>query len=158
MSAQYLDAGGMIPTSLVNRKLPEALGVVQEAIDEFRQDDKIDEADRTELAMLVLLTTSTATEKGLKSRNALREVTSAFLEMNGVVTGAENIAVRLKRSKKGVTKLDLAIELDLGAHVSKAAKLEFIKCRLNEAGEVAIYFHRLVPLEGLIEEVRFLRR
>ena len=77
--------------------------------------------------------------------------------MNGVITGTENIAVRLKRSKKGWTKLDLAVEIDLGGHVSKAAKLEFIKRRLNEAGEFRVYFHRLVPLEGLIEEVRFLR-
>ena len=76
--------------------------------------------------------------------------------MNGVITGTESIAVRLKRSKNGSTKLDLAVELDLGAHVSTAAKLAFIKHRLNEAGEVAIYFHRLVPLEGLIEEVRVL--
>ena len=83
----------------------------------------------------------------------LSGITSAFLEMNGVITGAENIAVRLKRSKKGLTKLDLAVELDLGGHVSKAAKLEFIKCRLDEAGKLSVYFHRLVPLEDLIEEV-----
>ena len=105
---------------------------------------------------IVLLTTPIATERGPKRRTALRGVTSAFLEMNGIITGAENIAVRLKRSKKGMSKLDLAVELDLGGHVSKAAKLEFIKRRLNEVGEVAIYFHRLVPLEGLIEEVRVL--
>ena len=105
---------------------------------------------------IVLLTTPIATESGPTRRTALRGVTSAFLEINGIITGAENIAVRLKRSKKGMSKLDLAVELDLGGHVSKAAKLEFIKRRLNEAGEVAVYFHRLVPLEGLIEEVRVL--
>ena len=43
----------MIPTSLVNQKLPQALGVAQEAFDEFRQDDKIDEADRAKLATLM---------------------------------------------------------------------------------------------------------
>ena len=105
---------------------------------------------------ILLLTTSTANEKGLTRRAALRGVASAFLEMNGVVTGVENIAVRLKRSKIGLTKLDLAVEVNLGGHVTKAAKLEFIKRRLNEAGEVAVFFHRLVPLEGLIEEVRVL--
>ena len=43
---------GVILTTLMNRKLPETLGVIQEVIDMFRQDDKIDEADRAELATL----------------------------------------------------------------------------------------------------------
>ena len=105
---------------------------------------------------IVLVTTPVATKKGPAKRATLRGRASAFLETIPI-KGKENIAVRLKRSKKGLTKVDLAVELDLGGHVSKAAKLEFIKRRLNEVGEVAIYFHRLVPLEGLIEEVRFLR-
>ena len=111
----------------------------------------------------MLVTTPVATKKGPAKRATLRERASelrgrasAFLETIPII-GTENIAVRLKRSKKGLTKVDLAVELDLGGHVSKATKLEFIKRRLNEVGEVAIYFHRLVPLEGLIEEVRFLK-
>ena len=48
-----VDAGGVIPTSLMNRRLPQALGVLQQAIDEFRQDDKIDEVNRAELATLM---------------------------------------------------------------------------------------------------------
>ena len=106
---------------------------------------------------IVLLTTPIATEKGPTRKNSLRGRAVAFLEMNGVVTGTENIAVRLKRSKKGMTKLGLAVELNLGGHVSAAAKLEFIKRRLDEAGKLSVYFHRLVSMEGLIEEVRFLR-
>ena len=49
---QFVDAGGMMPTSVMNQKLPlnDALSVVQQAIDAFRQDDKIDEVDRAELA------------------------------------------------------------------------------------------------------------
>ena len=48
-----VDAGGVIPTWVVDKKLPQSLKVVQEAIDEFRQDDRIDAADREELSELM---------------------------------------------------------------------------------------------------------
>jgi hypothetical protein len=48
-----LDAGGVIPTWLVDKKLPRSLKVVQEAIDEFRQDGRIDAAVREELSELM---------------------------------------------------------------------------------------------------------
>ena len=47
---QYFDGGGFLPASLVNRKLPVALNIIQEAIDEFRTDTEIDDAEREELA------------------------------------------------------------------------------------------------------------
>ena len=50
---QVLDAGGVIPTWLVDKYAPRSLKVVQEAIDEFRQDVKIDAADREELSTLM---------------------------------------------------------------------------------------------------------
>ena len=50
---QNLDAGGIVPTSVMNLKLPYALSVVHSAIEEFKEDDKIDEADRAELATLM---------------------------------------------------------------------------------------------------------
>ena len=50
---QKLDAGGIIPTSLVNNKIPKALKAVQGATDEFRQDEKVDAAERRELAILM---------------------------------------------------------------------------------------------------------
>ena len=50
---QKLDAGGIIPKSLVNSKIPNALAVVQDATDEFRQDEKVDAAERRELAILM---------------------------------------------------------------------------------------------------------
>ena len=48
-----LDARGSIPTWLVDKKMPEALSGVQEAIDEFRQDDKVDAAEVGELAKFI---------------------------------------------------------------------------------------------------------
>ncbi|GMH54393.1 hypothetical protein TL16_g01661 [Triparma laevis f. inornata] len=45
-----VDAGGVIPTWLVDKKVPQALGVVQRAIDEFRQDEKVDAAELREKA------------------------------------------------------------------------------------------------------------
>ncbi|GMH73337.1 hypothetical protein TL16_g06163 [Triparma laevis f. inornata] len=45
-----LDAGGSIPTWLVDKKVPQALCAVQQAIDEFRQDEKVDTAELRELA------------------------------------------------------------------------------------------------------------
>ena len=51
---QYFDAGGSIPMWLVNRKVPETLAIVQDAINEFRQDDKIDNAERDELVTLMM--------------------------------------------------------------------------------------------------------
>jgi hypothetical protein len=39
---QKLDAGGFIPTSVVNSKIPESFSVLQEFIDEFKQDREVD--------------------------------------------------------------------------------------------------------------------
>ena len=50
---QNIDAGGIVPTRVMNLKLPYALSPVQQAIKEFRQDKKIDEADRAELAAFI---------------------------------------------------------------------------------------------------------
>ncbi|GMH91808.1 hypothetical protein TrVE_jg14395 [Triparma verrucosa] len=43
-------AGGAIPTWVVDKKIPQSLKAVQEAINEFRQDDKIDAADREDFS------------------------------------------------------------------------------------------------------------
>ncbi|GMI12302.1 hypothetical protein TrLO_g650 [Triparma laevis f. longispina] len=48
-----IDAGGSIPTWLVNKQVPQALGALQSAIDEFRQDEKVDAVERSELAALI---------------------------------------------------------------------------------------------------------
>ncbi|GMH70055.1 hypothetical protein TrLO_g14469 [Triparma laevis f. longispina] len=45
-----LDAGGSIPTWVVDKKIPQALSGVQDAIDEFKEDERIDAADRRDLA------------------------------------------------------------------------------------------------------------
>ncbi|GMH95050.1 hypothetical protein TL16_g13066 [Triparma laevis f. inornata] len=42
---QQLDAGGSIPTWVMDKKISLSLKCVQEVIDEFRQDDKVDAAD-----------------------------------------------------------------------------------------------------------------
>ncbi|GMH78176.1 hypothetical protein TrLO_g2562 [Triparma laevis f. longispina] len=47
---QQLDAGGFVPAWVVNKKIPEGLNTVQEAIEEFRQDEKIDAAEQLDLA------------------------------------------------------------------------------------------------------------
>ncbi|GMH82067.1 hypothetical protein TL16_g09138 [Triparma laevis f. inornata] len=48
-----LDAGGNIPTWVMDKKMPLALSVVQEAIDEFRQDEKVDAVELEEKATLM---------------------------------------------------------------------------------------------------------
>ncbi|GMH56674.1 hypothetical protein TrST_g10865 [Triparma strigata] len=48
-----LDAGGVIPTWVVDSKMPEALSGVQSFIDQFRQDKRIDAADREDLSTLL---------------------------------------------------------------------------------------------------------
>lgn len=50
---QRLDAGGIIPSWLVNKKLPESLATVQKVIDEFRQDANVDSAERNELSSFI---------------------------------------------------------------------------------------------------------
>ncbi|GMH74562.1 hypothetical protein TL16_g06498 [Triparma laevis f. inornata] len=47
---QRIDAGGNVPTWVVNRKVATALSSVQWAIDDFKQGEKVDAADRAELA------------------------------------------------------------------------------------------------------------
>ncbi|GMH73670.1 hypothetical protein TrST_g7194 [Triparma strigata] len=46
---QRIDAGGVVPTWLVKRKVPEGLSSVQTAVNTFRQDEKIDTAERDDL-------------------------------------------------------------------------------------------------------------
>ncbi|GMH55111.1 hypothetical protein TrLO_g5807 [Triparma laevis f. longispina] len=46
---QQLDAGGSIPTWVVDKKLSVALSAVQEAVDEFRYNEKVDAAEVEEL-------------------------------------------------------------------------------------------------------------
>ena len=50
---QRIDAGGVIPTWVMDKKIPDALSVVQEAINEFRQDERIDSADQKELSNFI---------------------------------------------------------------------------------------------------------
>ncbi|GMI06344.1 hypothetical protein TrVE_jg7700 [Triparma verrucosa] len=47
---QQVDVAGVIPKWIVNKKIPEQLQAVQDAIDEVRQDDRIDAAVREELS------------------------------------------------------------------------------------------------------------
>ena len=69
-----------------------------------------------------------------------------------VVNGREKIAIRLKRDKKGHTKLDLALELDLGGMISLESASLTIKHRLREVAKVSMYFQRRVELEDLTDE------
>ena len=49
----YLDAGGQIPTFVVNAKIPLALGAVGDLRDAFQRDDEIDKLERDELARVI---------------------------------------------------------------------------------------------------------
>ena len=104
---------------------------------------------------IVLFMIPIAVEKGLASRVTLLGRASALLEKgDSFVKGTENIAIRLRRSKKGLTNLDLAIELDVGGVVTEDTRRAAVQRQLDEAGKVSVYFQRLVPLGDLVEEVR----
>ena len=47
---QRLDAGGLIPTWVMNKTVPRALSAAHSVIDYFRQDERIDAADMGELS------------------------------------------------------------------------------------------------------------
>jgi len=49
----YLDAGGVIPTRVVESKIPLALSAVGDLRDEFQRDDEIDKMERDELARVI---------------------------------------------------------------------------------------------------------
>ncbi|GMH94195.1 hypothetical protein TL16_g12834 [Triparma laevis f. inornata] len=49
----YFDAAGIIPTWVLDSLAPDNLDVVQQAIDEFRQDDKIDTADNEDFSAYI---------------------------------------------------------------------------------------------------------
>ena len=51
---QRIDMRGSIPTWVVNKLAPQVLDAVQEAIDEFRQDEKVDAAKRREKATFMM--------------------------------------------------------------------------------------------------------
>ena len=48
-----LDAGGFLPTWVVDKQVPGQLNIVRDAIDEFRQDEKIDAAELREKATFI---------------------------------------------------------------------------------------------------------
>ena len=50
---QYLDAGGVIPTRVVETSIPLALSAVGEMRDRFQRDDEIDKMERDELARVM---------------------------------------------------------------------------------------------------------
>ena len=50
---QIIDAGGWIPTSVMNLKTPESLSVVTEAREHFRRDEEIDKIERGRMAALM---------------------------------------------------------------------------------------------------------
>ncbi|GMH90528.1 hypothetical protein TrVE_jg4181 [Triparma verrucosa] len=52
-SMGQVDVAGVIPKWIVNKKIPEQLQAVQDAINEFRQDDRIDASDREEFSELM---------------------------------------------------------------------------------------------------------
>ncbi|GMI02833.1 hypothetical protein TrVE_jg4749 [Triparma verrucosa] len=111
-----LDAGGVIPTWLVDKEVPQALSSVQEVVDEFRQDDRIDAAVRVGLSELMeerwgeevysegeqlLIDKGKATIKAivgsanlkvLESGDPLVTLKTAYLENDKLVTGiAESV-------------------------------------------------------------------
>ncbi|GMH77977.1 hypothetical protein TL16_g07607 [Triparma laevis f. inornata] len=64
----------------------------------------------------------------------------------GFARAKETVAIRLRRSSKGRTKLDYACELDLGPGVSFRACKRFVERRLEEIADISVYFQRLMPL------------
>jgi hypothetical protein len=69
---QKLDAGGLIPASIVNSKLPNALSVVQDLIDEFRKDAVVD--------AIILNSMASKMEVGDKEEVYSREEDKSFEE------------------------------------------------------------------------------
>jgi len=53
MYHMHLDAGGRIPSFVVNAKLPLALGAVDDLREEFQRDDEIDKLERDQLARVI---------------------------------------------------------------------------------------------------------
>ena len=106
---------------------------------------------RVDVDTIVLLTSPIAGAEVTTRRGSFFNKLRAKVQgtSDTLVQGSEKVAVRLRRIKQGLTKLDFAVELDMGSAVSKDAGLAFMKRRLDEAGRVSIYFQRLVPLEGL---------
>ena len=49
----WVDVGGIVPTKFMERRMPKALSVISDSIEEFRQDNKVDEADRAVLATIM---------------------------------------------------------------------------------------------------------
>jgi len=50
---QYLDAGGVVPTWVIESKIPLALNAVGDLRDEFQRDDEIDKMELDELARII---------------------------------------------------------------------------------------------------------
>ena len=72
--------------------------------------------------------------------------------MAEVVEGRELKAVRLTKVKEGHVQLSMAIELFLDGFLSKEAKLDSVRHRLEEAAKISIYFQRLHGLDEITFE------
>ena len=113
---------------------------------QFTSKFEMHRVDEDIIVLLITPTTVTTTAPGDRHR------TSGLQHARGVVKGKETVAIRLTGIKEGLTRLDLAAELNLGRGVSHDAKLEIAKQRLDEAGRVSVYFQRLVLLDALAGE------
>jgi len=77
---QYLDAGGRIPTFVVNAKIPLALGAVGDLRDAFQRDDEIDKLERDELARVIKDEPQTYTARELDLLRIARDQLASIKE------------------------------------------------------------------------------
>ncbi|GMH67615.1 hypothetical protein TL16_g04726 [Triparma laevis f. inornata] len=155
------DAGGVIPTWVVDKTFPRQLSVIQKAIDEFRQDEKVDATDRKEKA--TLMKERWRGEMYSEEENALLErahqkFEGAFKEGKGVIycqqVDLKGFIPNFVVNSKTVLalgylslmrkKFDKSLEIDAGrrAEIVKKFKLE------DESGGT----EALAQFEALFEE------
>jgi hypothetical protein len=76
---QYIDAGGYIPVSLINKKLPLGMSAVGEVVNNFKQDDEVDKVALASLANTIKNERQDYTEEEMMALEEAKGETEIYL-------------------------------------------------------------------------------
>ncbi|GMI13543.1 hypothetical protein TrLO_g6791 [Triparma laevis f. longispina] len=155
---QYLDPAGSIPQWVVNLKLPQVLGVVMEALDEFKQDEAVDRE-----ALEVILNdikrageTYTAEEDEIVSNLMLQAKRFSMSKLDDVSTPDRFLRVQSKYAGNGQGLAKGTIIID--ATVEELAAIEYLaesrEMTTRFEGRVQRRVNKISKHAQLIEQVR----
>ena len=127
---QYIDAGGILPVWLINHKLPQALSAVKETLNEFKEDEKIDDAERAALSEHFSKTwpTEVYSKEEQDTLDTVRSKFDALGKGNYVLQESPDVFVKMETIyEEGDTPICAKATLILDANIADGMAFELAK-------------------------------